>query len=491
MERQQEWRYSPYSWHQSHDQATVLLMVPFETTEEDVSVAIEQNYVIAGISGQASMIKGQLYGQVDPIASSWQLEAQPLPLRPLQRERTTSTTSVTSATSASTHSSYAFISDPEISSSFAVSLENHDALPSPALSSSPSLSSERSFNLRHQLLQPASRRHSIPSSSSSFASLDSSNHLTTDGYSGKLLTLHLEKSQPVIWPSLIVGPVPESSVGYPDSLVSVDVEQKYNMDPTSLTLVALELLDIKKDSEEAFEFFLRAWHFARVPTATMKLVSCYFPIHSSYSMPDNVQVSGGDLQRGTQAFYFQGIGGRSGLARLYVEAGMLFLEGSASGLVSSSHSSLASIRMPLQPYGSIMGGGGTEAWRRDRVAASRFFDRARELGLDIPVLPLSGPSSAEELTLEIEMQMPSIDLDGAHRTDSLTGARAGTRRRKQKEDFAREHEENSQSALVGKTSGDDGWYMLIPGLVGAGTALVVVGVVGILSLSWSRRNQGS
>ncbi|KAF5377373.1 hypothetical protein D9757_008037 [Collybiopsis confluens] len=499
MEHQQEWRYSPYTWHQSHDQATVLLMVPSDTAEEDVSVAIEKDYIVAGISGQAPIIKGKLYAQIEP-SSSWQLEFQALQLRPSPRERTTSTTSVTSATSGSTQSSYAFISDPEISSSFAASLENHDTLPSPALSSSPSLSSERSFNLHQQFSppsysQPVSRRHSIPSSTSSFASIDTSNHIVSGGYSGKLLTLHLEKSQAVIWPALIVGPVPdalESSLGYPNSLVGIEVEQKYNMDPTSLTLVALELIDVQKDTVEAFECFLRAWHFAHAPTATMKLVSCYFPIHSSFSILD----TDSEVQRGTQAYYLQSIGGRSGLARLYIEAGMLYLEGTASSLVSSSHSSLASIRMPLQPYGSIVGGG-TEAWRRDRVAASRFFERARALqpGLDIPALPLSGPGSAEELKLELELQvqMPSIDLDGTRRTDILTDAHGGNRRRRQKENFAREQEEKSQSALIEKTSSDmdSAWYMLLPGLVGAGTALVVVGVVGVLSLSWSRRNQGS
>jgi hypothetical protein len=57
MDRQQEWRFYPYTWNQSHDQATVLLMVPSETAEEDVSVIIDRHYVIAGVSGQAPIIK--------------------------------------------------------------------------------------------------------------------------------------------------------------------------------------------------------------------------------------------------------------------------------------------------------------------------------------------------------------------------------------------------------------------------------------------------
>ncbi|KAJ3998954.1 hypothetical protein F5050DRAFT_1741194 [Lentinula boryana] len=502
MDRPQEWRYSPYSWHQSHDQATVLLTVPFEATEEDISVTIECNFIVAGVSGQAPIIKGRLWGQVDPSASSWQLESQPHQFRP-SRERTMSTTSVTSATSTSTHSSFAFISDPEISSSFAASLENRDASPSPALSSSPS---DRSSVLHQNLLvashqfQLVSPRHSIhSSSSSSFASIDSSLHnAATGGYTGKLLTLHLEKSQTVIWPSLIVGPAPDavSSVRYSNTTVSAEIERQYNMDPTSLTLIALELIDIRKNKEEAFECFVRAWHLARAPMATMKLVSCYFPIHSSFDIPDNHE---DDVQRGTPSYYLQCIGGRAGLAQLYTEAGMLYLEGTASGLISSSHSSLSSIRMPLPPYGSAALGhsfSGTEAWRRDRTAAARLFERARILqpGLETPMLPLSGPGSTEELAfgLEMQMQMPSIEVDNAHRTNSFSETRMHNRRRggEQQEDLVKA-EEGGRS-LVGKAADvvDSTWYML-PGLVGAGTALVVVGVVGVLSLSWSRRNQGT
>ena len=35
----------------------MLLMVPSDTTEEDVSVVIEKDYIVAGISGQAPIIK--------------------------------------------------------------------------------------------------------------------------------------------------------------------------------------------------------------------------------------------------------------------------------------------------------------------------------------------------------------------------------------------------------------------------------------------------
>ena len=40
---------------------------------------------------------------------------------------------------------------------------------------------------------------------------------------------------------------------------SLEMEQQYNMDPTSLALIGLELSDIRKDKEEAFEFFMRVY----------------------------------------------------------------------------------------------------------------------------------------------------------------------------------------------------------------------------------------
>lgn len=91
---------------------------------------------------------------------------------------------------------------------------------------------------------------------SSYSSLESLH----SPHSGRLLTLYLEKDQSVIWPSLIIGPVPDTmSPPVANSVVfdaSHELEHQYNMDPTSLVLIGLELFDIRKDQEEAFEFFL-------------------------------------------------------------------------------------------------------------------------------------------------------------------------------------------------------------------------------------------
>ncbi|KXN91732.1 hypothetical protein AN958_12584 [Leucoagaricus sp. SymC.cos] len=460
MDRYNERPYYSYSWHQ----ATVLIMVPYNTQEEDLSVIIDRNYLVVGVKGHSPTIKGRLYSTVNTSTSVWQLE--PRSSRLSARERTASTASTASTQS---HSSYAYISDPDISSSFAASLESGQVSdvddpisPSPALSS-PSLSSADDRLLGHM------NRHTVAfgSLASSFSSLES---LHGPG-SGRLLTLHLEKEQSIIWPSLIVGPGPEVlSPSLANSTVfkhSHELEHQYNMDPTSLTLIGLELSDIRRDRDEAFEYFLRAWHQAHIPSATMRLVSHYLPLSGSYefvSLPEE------PTPRGTTPYFLQCIGGSRGLAQLYLEAGLLHLEGAASTLLSSSYSSLSSIRVPLQ---SQAGESGTEAWKRDREAASKYFDRARSLQpeLDIPALPQEGDLRGIG---GVELEMPSLDL--------------GVRKKAKEEQMA---------ASVVKTPQDvddvDGaWYYYIPGLVGAGTALLVVGVVGALSFStWSRRNQGS
>ena len=54
-----------------------------------------------------------------------------------------------------------------------------------------------------------------------------------------------------------MGPVPEAMSPlqvYPYG--DAEVEKQYNIDPSSLALLGLELLDIRKDKEEAFEYFM-------------------------------------------------------------------------------------------------------------------------------------------------------------------------------------------------------------------------------------------
>ena len=189
--------------------------------------------------------------------------------------------------------------------------------------------------------------------------------------------------------------------------------------------------------------------------------------------------------KGTTGYYLKCVGGSRGLAQLYLEAGLLHLEGAASTLLASSYSSLSSIRMPLH---SQIGEGGAEAWRRDREAASHFFEQARVLqpNLDIPALPAEG---------EIELEMPSMHL-APSAPDSVQSKESVYTDSEPEGPITRRRRKKAEQTLLDKTSAgldmENAWYLYIPGIIGAGTALLVVGIVGALSFStWSRRNQGS
>ena len=217
----------------------------------------------------------------------------------------------------------------------------------------------------------------------------------------------------------------------------------------------------------------RAWHQARVPSATLRLTMHYFPsqVNFEFTEPDE------NVPHGTITHYLQCAGGPSGLAQLYLEAGMLHLEGAAKPLLSSSYSTLSSIRMPPHvPPGED----GNDARKRDREAASRYFERARTLqpGLEVPVLSPESTPELEMPSLEIHPSAPASVYSGDSPPDR------GVRRRRKKEEMT----------LLDDVKADDtdnSWYLYVPGLVGAGTALLVVGVVGALSFSTWRRNQGS
>jgi hypothetical protein len=66
----------------------------------------------------------------------------------------------------------------------------------------------------------------------------------------------------IIWPSLVVGPVPISlaaTVHLPDRWQDPELpanDEKFNMDPTSLSLMAIDMLDIRQERSEAFEYLV-------------------------------------------------------------------------------------------------------------------------------------------------------------------------------------------------------------------------------------------
>ncbi|KAJ8521126.1 hypothetical protein ONZ45_g2172 [Pleurotus djamor] len=425
--------------------------IPYDTQDEDVAVSIERDHIVAGVRGQPPILKGKVYSGVDTANSVWMLEPRPRPLRLSARERTTS--SISTATS-STQSSYAFVSDADISSSFAASLdsaqisdaEEFTVSPAPR---SPTLSSaeERSTSIaQHGVVILISR---IPPYHTFGTSIDNT--------PGEGVVNHMAVTDFVFD-------------------MSHELEHRYNMDPTSLVLIALELYDIRKDKEEAFEYFVRAWHQAHIPTSVIRLVNNYVPLPSSFDLPLPTE----QAQRGTTTYYVQCIGGAEGLASLYVEAGLLHLEGTASSILSTSYSSLSSLRVPQEPQSSEAG---ANAWRRDREIASKYFERARSLHptLEIPSLPSDAVPLPRATAGGDELLMPSIYLqsdDPASRQSSSPATDVSTpviRRRRAKEENEDSLFDPNAEAEVDNM--DNTWYLYIPGLVGAGTALLVVGVV--------------
>lgn len=219
----------------------------------------------------------------------------------------------------------------------------------------------------------------------------------------------------------------------------------------------------------------------------MKLVTHYLPLQIPLSVIDANE----ENQRGTMSYYLQCIGGPLGLAQLFLEAGLLHLEGAASVLLSASYSTLSSIRVPPAPQ---PGEGGAEAWKRDREMASRYFDRARVLypELDVPVIPDDGSGQAA-LGSTHELEMPSIEIHPSAPESVCSGEdvkyseqETMRRRRRQKKE-----ELIFLDEVKGREDIENAWYLYVPSLVGAGTALLVVGVIGALSFSSWRRNQGS
>jgi len=174
------------------------------------------------------------------------------------------------------------------------------------------------------------------------------------------------------------------------------------------------------------------------------------------------------------------------VAQLYLEAGLLHLEGSASMLLTSSYSPLSSIRLPSQSQyiSESSKDGSTAAWKRDREAARRYFDRARVLcpSLEVPVLPVEDkvPTDDDEAT-ELGLRMPSVDV--------RVSSEASQTRRRQKEGSQNKGLVEVPQRARRTDDLEGAWYLYVPGLVGAGTALLVVGVVGALSFTSWRKNQ--
>lgn len=151
--------------------------------------------------------------------------------------------------STSTRSSFAYISDPDLSGSFATSFDGEAeyAQAYPSVMSGPSRRSSA-------VAAPVS----MVSSGSSFQSSSHGHDREPSQSGGRLLTIHLEKKKPGIWPTLIKGPVDISlSPCVTDPYETPEESEsaaQYNMDPTSLAFFAFEMIDVKNEPEKGFEY---------------------------------------------------------------------------------------------------------------------------------------------------------------------------------------------------------------------------------------------
>lgn len=64
-----------YGWtfHQSHDQATVLFLVPHTTSASDLDIRIASDHVIASVTHHPPILQAKLYGRINTETSTWRI----------------------------------------------------------------------------------------------------------------------------------------------------------------------------------------------------------------------------------------------------------------------------------------------------------------------------------------------------------------------------------------------------------------------------------
>jgi hypothetical protein len=188
-----------------------------------------------------------------------------------------------------------------------------------------------------------------------------------------------------------------------------------------------------------------------------------------------------EAEHGSGAYYLLRLGGVSGLARLYLEAGLLYLEGVADAYLPPSATDVGDNESSLTTKAAEESAE-SEKWKQEKETAGRLFDRARMLDphLDIPTLPADESSDLSKS----ELRMPEVNIDAFGNNDEEKPRR---RRRKAGESMV---EQANRDSREGSEDSDSTWYVWLPGLIGAGTALLAVGVIGAMSINW-RKSQNS
>ncbi|KAH8925706.1 hypothetical protein BT69DRAFT_1348562 [Atractiella rhizophila] len=408
----------PYTWHQSHDQATVLFLIPASLSKADIDIRIEQNHVIARTrlkypssdGGEESkwvdVIKGRLYRPIDKYNSLWQLEKS-TSYRPTSsftgsgfstrasspvHGESSITGSPSSSRSRSSGGSFAVVGNPgsDQGSKDERSLQSSGVFVKASAESLVQVAhaTERSTSISASL-------HSLPTSTSTDASppasMSQSNYSRpNEALEEKLLTLHLEKLSPEIWQHLIVAPISGGKEGS---------EDEYDVDVTSMALIGTSKL--QTDRLKAFDYLMRAYQQGKSPLATVTLVNTFANLDDiskvRFDMPSppspDATVLG--LQKPTssssaaghsstspttstvdnQELLFDRLGGSSAFAQLCVDAGLSVL-GAFNHPQSTSAS--AGLRGPSTTLGIVVRDVRERNW-----LCGRYFGRAKEIDPNI------------------------------------------------------------------------------------------------------------
>lgn len=168
--------------------------------------------------------------------------------------------------------------------------------------------------------------------------------------------------------------------------------------------------------------------------------------------------------------YLRRIGGNPELAKIYLEVGVLYMEGLGSTLASSTTT------LAHAPFALGLSEFGPGAAGSDPDMAQRYFRRARSLD---PTIEVPDLRSMREPLAGVDLVMPSLDVEKSTGTikdeygSETSMISEGGRKRKVRRKSLDWDEKEEWSALY------------LPGLLGAGLA---IGIVGVMSVSWWRNN---
>lgn len=141
--------------------------------------------------------------------------------------------------------------------------------------------------------------------------------------------------------------------------------------------------------------------------------------------------------------------------------------------ISGSTSTLSNSPFSLGLH-DAEGQGGNSVLASDVDTAQRYFRRARVLDPSINIPEARGAKLGDELRLVMPVMDVGQSAETVKESDAMMGSavQSGRRRRKREDRYL--------------DDGQDQWSALyLPGLVGAGLA---IGIVGIMSASWWRSN---